>query len=99
MAVALTLLSLLLTAFLGRQTGAFINNDRWGLGHHVVTPTLHAHKDEYQDALARNRKRTDVRLFLTQRAIQSFINLLMETRDPHTVKWIDVRAELVAATV
>ena len=46
---------------------------------------------DYQDAFARNRKRTDVHLFLTQRAIQSFAHLLMETRDPHTVRWITVR--------
>jgi hypothetical protein len=43
-----------------------------------------------RDALARNQKRTDVRLFLTQRAIQSFVHLLLETRDPHTVRWIEV---------
>lgn len=38
------------------------------------------------DALA---KRTDLRIFLTQRALQSFIFLLTSTRDPHTVRWMD----------
>jgi hypothetical protein len=49
------------------------------------------HEDiERGDYLDRNKKRTDVRLFLTQRSIQSFIHLLLETRDPHTVRWIEV---------
>lgn len=51
-----------------------------------------------QDALARNQKRTDVRLFLTQRAIQSFVHLLLETRDPHTVRWIEVRQDAPEAS-
>ena len=46
----------------------------------------------YEDALARNKARTDVRNFLTQRAIQSFICLLDHCRDPHTVAWVEVRA-------
>lgn len=44
----------------------------------------------YEDALARNKARTDVRNFLTQRAIQSFICLLDHCRDPHTVAWVEV---------
>lgn len=44
----------------------------------------------YQDALAHNKIRTDVNNFLTQRAIQSFIFLLVECRDPHTVRWMEV---------
>lgn len=43
----------------------------------------------YEKALARNKARTDVRNFLTQRSIQSFITLLIETRDPHTVTWME----------
>jgi len=46
----------------------------------------------YEEAMAHNRKRTDVRIFLTQRAIQSFISLLISTRDPHTVRWMEVSA-------
>jgi hypothetical protein len=46
--------------------------------------------------MARNKKRTDVRLFLTQRAIQSFVHLLLETRDPHTVRWIEVHQRRVS---
>lgn len=45
------------------------------------------HNDD--DALARNKARTDVCNFLTQRAMQSFIHLLIETRDPHTVTWME----------
>jgi hypothetical protein len=41
------------------------------------------------DALARNKARTDVCNFLTQRAMQSFIHLLIETRDPHMVTWME----------
>jgi hypothetical protein len=44
----------------------------------------------YEDALARNKARTDVRSFLTQRAIQSFVYLLNKCRDPHTVNWMEV---------
>jgi hypothetical protein len=47
----------------------------------------------YEDALARNKARTDVRNFLTQRAIQSFVYLLNQCRDPHTVNWMEVRSE------
>lgn len=36
-----------------------------------------------------NIMRTDFRNFLTQRALQSFLHLLMECRDPHTVKWLE----------
>jgi hypothetical protein len=44
----------------------------------------------YQAALAHNKIRTDVKNFLTQRAIQSFIFLLVQCRDPHTVRWMEV---------
>lgn len=44
----------------------------------------------YQEALAHNKIRTDVKNFLTQRAIQSFIFLLVQCRDPHTVRWMEV---------
>ena len=44
----------------------------------------------FEDALARNKARTDVKNFLTQRSIQSFIYLLDQCRDPHTVAWVEV---------
>eukprot|EP00977_Amphora_coffeiformis_P023527 scaffold13527_cov202-Amphora_coffeaeformis.AAC.12 len=47
--------------------------------------------ERYKAALEHNVRRTDVRIFLTQRAIQSFINLLITCRDPHTVRWLEVR--------
>jgi hypothetical protein len=40
-------------------------------------------------AVRRNQARTDVRNFLTQRAIQSFMFLLHSCRDPHTVRWLE----------
>ncbi|GAX24528.1 hypothetical protein FisN_18Lh082 [Fistulifera solaris] len=52
----------------------------------------HDDEDEeqrYQAALAHNKIRTDVKNFLTQRAIQSFIFLLVQCRDPHTVRWME----------
>ena len=39
------------------------------------------------------RARTCVRHLLTQRAIQSFMYLLLSCRDPHTVQWLQVRKE------
>ena len=45
--------------------------------------------DGHHDALAHNLRRTDPLIFLTQRAIQSFMYLLASTRDPHTIKWIE----------
>lgn len=46
-------------------------------------------KDSYESALARNKARTDVQNFLTQRSLQSFLYLLIETRDPHTVTYLE----------
>lgn len=45
--------------------------------------------ESYRKAMANNIARTDVRNFLTQRAIQSFMTLLVSCRDPHTVKWLE----------
>lgn len=45
----------------------------------------------YEDAFQHNTMRTDLRMFLTQRALQSFIFLSVSCRDPHTVKWLEVR--------
>lgn len=42
------------------------------------------------DAVERNRARTDVRNFLTQRSIQSFVFLLNQVRDEQSVKFIEV---------
>lgn len=49
----------------------------------------HHDNEDYEKALAHNKKRTDVRNLLTQRALQSFILLLGSCRDPHTVKWME----------
>jgi len=41
------------------------------------------------DPLSRNKQRTDVLNFLTQRAVQSFIFLMISCRDPHTGTWLE----------
>jgi hypothetical protein len=47
--------------------------------------------DDYQrDFGELNKSRTDIRNFLTQRALQSFIFLLSHCRDSATVGWIEV---------
>jgi len=48
----------------------------------------------YEDAFQRNMLRTDPRIFLTQRALQSFIFLAIAVRDPHTVKYLEETYEL-----
>jgi len=53
------------------------------------SPLLAHSNDDYESALARNKARTDVRNLLTQRSLQSFIFLLIETRDPHTVTYLE----------
>ncbi|GKZ00670.1 hypothetical protein MPSEU_001019100 [Mayamaea pseudoterrestris] len=50
---------------------------------------MERHGHHHSDALAHNLRRTDPLIFLTQRAIQSFMVLLASTRDPHTSKWIE----------
>jgi len=40
-------------------------------------------------AMQHNIMRTDIRNFLTQRSLQSFMHLCMQCRDPHTVKWME----------
>jgi len=47
------------------------------------------HPDWYEAAVRNNILRTDFRLFLTQRALQSFCFLCIECRDVHTVGWIE----------
>lgn len=45
--------------------------------------------DSRRAAMHHNIMRTDVRNFLTQRSLQSFMHLCMHCRDPHTVKWLE----------
>jgi len=45
--------------------------------------------DESYDAMEYNLRRTDIRSFLTQRSIQSFLQLCISCRDPHTVQWME----------
>jgi hypothetical protein len=52
-----------------------------------------AYEDSHDDAVARNRLRTDPRNFLTQRSIQSFVFLIDQCKEEHTVRWMEVRAE------
>jgi len=48
-----------------------------------VTTMLALTPEHHQDAPA------DIRQFLNQCSIQSFMFLLTQTRDPHTIKWVD----------
>ena len=47
------------------------------------------HRD---DVYALNKARTDIRNFLTQRSLQSFLFLLSTCRDSATVRWLEVSA-------
>lgn len=64
------------------STTAMFGARRW---HHD-----RGNSDDGDDALARNLKRTDIRNFLTQRALQSFVFLLAQCRDEATVHWLEV---------
>jgi len=41
------------------------------------------------DSVVFPKSRTDVRIFLTQRSIQSFVFLLNQCREEHTVRWLE----------
>jgi hypothetical protein len=43
----------------------------------------------------RNKDRTDIRNFLTQRSVQSFVYLLNQCREEHTVRWLEVRNSFI----
>ena len=45
--------------------------------------------DGYEEALLKNKKRTCIQHFLSQRSFQSFMTLLTELKDPHTSDWIE----------
>ncbi len=42
-----------------------------------------------EEAMERNKQRTCIKQFLTQRSIQSFMFLAEQVRDPHTADWIE----------
>ena len=48
----------------------------------------------HRDVFALNRAKTDIRNFLTQRAIQSFMFLLNSCRDGATVRWLEQKFEV-----
>ena len=41
------------------------------------------------------KSRTDLRNFLTQRSIQSFVFLLNQCREEHTVRWLEVSSNMI----
>jgi len=45
--------------------------------------------DDARSSFERNVERTNLRRFLTQRSVQSFMFLCQECRDPHTIRWLD----------
>jgi hypothetical protein len=54
-----------------------------------TTALFYSSAEERATIMARNNARTCVKAFLTQRAIQSFMFLLEECRDPHSGKWME----------
>jgi len=54
----------------------------------------HEDDDRYRDAMSRNRAKTCIRNFLTQRAMQSFFFLLESCRDTATVRWLEDKYEV-----
>ena len=54
----------------------------------------HEDDDRYRDAMSRNRAKTCIRNFLTQRSIQSFFFLLESCRDTATVRWLEDKYEV-----
>ena len=52
-------------------------------------PPQEARRMTYEEIVAYNNARLCPKMLLTQRAIQSFIYLLEECRDPHSGKWIE----------
>lgn len=66
---------------------------------HVPTRLLvRDDKNKGGDPWALNKARTDVRNFLTQRALQSFLFLLMNCRDQATVQWFEVSIKVIIAS-
>lgn len=57
--------------------------------------SFHNDNDDKGDSLRSSeallRQRICVRTLLTQRAVQSFMDLLISIRDPHTADWLQVR--------
>lgn len=50
--------------------------------------------ESHRAAMLNNILRTDLRNFLTQRSLQSFMHLCVQCRDPHTVKWLEEFGDL-----
>jgi len=72
---------------------AFVLNPRFST--RIFDKSLLAKQDDsdHEDCLSRNKARTDLRNFLTQRSIQSFAFLLRQVRDEQTVQWIESTLE------
>lgn len=47
------------------------------------------HNDSYEQAILKNKKRTCIQHFLSQRSLQTFLFFLREVRDPHSGDWIE----------
>jgi hypothetical protein len=62
--------------------------DPWSL--HAKSRRGRESDDRRDDVYALNKARTDIRNFLTQRSLQSFLFLLSTCRDSATVRWIEV---------
>lgn len=84
-ATAMTLCHVGVTAFLTTPFSS-VSGDRV---HPLHVSWWDKDDESHRAAMQNNILRTDVRNFLTQRSLQSFINLCIECRDPHTVGWLE----------
>jgi hypothetical protein len=68
-------------------------NQRTSASQRSITQQLHVQNNNDNDdpelAKERNKQRTCVKQFLTQRSIQSFMFLCEQVRDPHTGDWVE----------
>ena len=91
-------LHVLTTLTLCQMTNAFVLQltEKTSRDHRLCQP-MAATFDPYEgsfkgrDGMERNKARMDLRNFLTQRSIQSFVYLLNQCREEHTVRWLEVR--------
>lgn len=60
-----------------------------------ITATYDPYEGSFKgrDGMERNKARMDLRNFLTQRSIQSFVYLLNQCREEHTVRWLEKKLD------
>ena len=73
----------------GRSSSPRIGIGKVRARRHYLHTLSSSNNDNIGDNASTESSAQDVRLFLTQRTIQSFMFLLASTRDLHTVGWLD----------